>query len=103
MSALIVGDLPSGRPPAKYERLDRKDVRIFPGQMEVLTRISKRLNKRRQGAGERITENTLIRLAIDLLCEYAHHLEGIDEDQLRESLKLPERKLPLDWREDCDQ
>jgi len=101
MDSLIL-DKPSGKPPAKYERLDRKDVRIFPGQMEQLARLSRRLNKRRNGAGERLTENTLIRCAIDLLFEYDHHLQGIDEDQLRESLKLPERKLPLDWREDGD-
>lgn len=80
-----------GKPLPKYLRLARKDVRMYEGQMEELTKLSRLLNKRRRGAGERLTENTLIRLAIDLLLANKAHLRGITEEELRAKLGLPDR------------
>lgn len=82
----------NGRPLPKYLRLARKDVRMYEGQMEELTKLSRLLNKRRRGSGERLTENTLIRLAIDLLLANKDHLRGITEEELRAKLGLPDRE-----------
>lgn len=41
-----------------------------------------------EGDGERITENTLIRIAIDLLLTHPDDLEGVTEAQFRESVGL---------------
>lgn len=46
------------------------------------------LNRARGGAGERITENTLIRVAISLLLSRASELRGTTEEELRQSLGL---------------
>lgn len=73
----------------KYLQLERKEVRVRMAQMESLTTLSRQLNRKRKGQGERLTENTLIRVAIDLLLQNATQLEGTTEDELLASLKLP--------------
>ena len=73
----------------KFRRLQRKETLIRYDQLEHLTTLQRGLNrKRRQGEGERITENTLIRVAIDLLISRESALAGSDEDELRRSLGL---------------
>ncbi|MEU2201703.1 hypothetical protein [Isoptericola sp. NPDC019482] len=73
----------------KYLTLERKEARIRGDQAEELTVLRRRLNKARSTrGGERITENTLIRVAIDLLLERSGELGGDDEDQLRASVGL---------------
>lgn len=52
-------------------------------QLDVLTR---RLNKRRDGAGERITKNTLLRAALDLLLERQGDISGATEAEILASL-----------------
>lgn len=77
---------PAGLP--KYLRLVRKEARLTEDQVEALTALSRRLNRRRgSGEGERITENTLIRVAVDLLLSQADRLEGNTEDALLASLR----------------
>jgi hypothetical protein len=44
-----------------------KECRLRPDQLDALTALARRLNRERRGRGERITENTLLRLATDLL------------------------------------
>ena len=44
------------------------------------------LNRQRGGEGERITENTLIRVAVDVLLGRAGRLRGTTEDELRKSV-----------------
>lgn len=73
----------------KYLQLERKEVRLRLDQMDNLTAFTRRLNKARKGRGERLTENTLIRTAIDLLLENSSKLQGTTEDELRGSLGLP--------------
>lgn len=51
----------------RYDQLERKETRLRPDQYNSLSELSRGLNRQRHGRGERITENTLIRVAIDLL------------------------------------
>jgi pyruvate/2-oxoglutarate dehydrogenase complex dihydrolipoamide acyltransferase (E2) component len=71
-----------------YARLDRKETRLRPDQYERLTEHSRRLNRAKGTGGERITENTLIRVAIDMLLERAGDLAGSTEIELRNSVRL---------------
>ena len=73
----------------KYLRLERKEVRLRIDQLDALTSLIRQLNRARRGKGERLTENTLIRVAINLLLENADQLQGITEDELLASLGLP--------------
>ncbi|NBD31970.1 MAG: hypothetical protein GVY17_03090 [Cyanobacteria bacterium] len=65
----------------------RKEARLREDQFDNLTTLARTLNRRRNG-GERITENTLIRLAVDLLLKEAEQLDGSTEEELREALDL---------------
>lgn len=73
----------------KYLRLTRKEARLRDDQIEALSRLARRLNKERQGRGERITENTLIRVAVDLLLARQQGLHGTDEVELSSALLKP--------------
>ncbi|SDQ22412.1 hypothetical protein [Quadrisphaera sp. DSM 44207] len=89
----------SGRP--KYLRLVRRETRMHPHQVDQLTQLSRALNEarrggRRSGTGERITDNTLVRVAVDLLLTHPERLSGTTEDELRASVGL----APLDLRAD---
>jgi hypothetical protein len=78
---------PAGRPAGpRYLQLERKELRIRVDQADELARLTRRINRSRRGAGERITDNTLIRVAVDLLLERSAHIAGTTEDELRESL-----------------
>jgi hypothetical protein len=72
----------------KYLTLVRKEARLTELQIEQLTAISRKLNRQRRGRGERLTENTLIRVAIELLLSRADSLSGTTEAELLESLGL---------------
>ncbi len=72
----------------KYLTLVRKETRLRDDQLDQLTAITRKLNRQRQRKGERITENTLIRIAVDLLLNQEQQLEGITEDELLASLGL---------------
>lgn len=78
------GDLP------RYLQLTRKEARIREDQADRLAGEVRRLNqarKHRSGpSGERITDNTLIRVAIDLLLARADNLTGTTEAELRDSV-----------------
>jgi hypothetical protein len=81
------GQQRSGAGP-RYLQLERKELRIRVDQADELARLTRRINRSRRGAGERITDNTLIRVAVDLLLERSAHIAGTTEDELRESLTL---------------
>jgi hypothetical protein len=81
-------EVPSPQGP-KYLQLERKDTLLWPRQVNELTVLRRVLNRRKpKGAGERITENTLIRVAVDLLIANADKMQGSTEDELRRSLGL---------------
>jgi hypothetical protein len=70
----------------KWQRLERKELRLRADQLDELARLRRALNRQRGGEGERITENTLIRVAVDLLLKQAAALRGSTEDELRNSV-----------------
>lgn len=72
----------------RYDQLERKETRLRPDQYNSLSELSRALNRQRHGRGERITENTLIRVAIDLLLKREAELAGSTEAELRASLGL---------------
>lgn len=71
----------------KYLTLVRKETRLREDQLEKLTLLTRKLNRQRRG-GERITENTLIRVAIDLLLFQSEELSGATEAELLQALGL---------------
>lgn len=73
---------------AGYRSFDRKEARLRADQYAKLTEEARRLNRAKGTGGERITENTLIRVAIDLLLERADQLAGTTEAELRKSVSL---------------
>ena len=76
----------------RYLQLIRKESRLRQDQADQLSREVRRINQGRQGrhgaVGERITDNTLIRVAVDLLLARAEELNGTTEDALRKSVGL---------------
>ena len=72
----------------RYDELQRKETRLRADQYDHLSDISRGLNRERRGRGERITENTLIRIAIDLLLARHADLAGATEAELRASVGL---------------
>jgi hypothetical protein len=70
----------------KYLQLERKEIRLSRAQQRELTELSRDINKARKGKGERITENTLIRIAIALLLKQQENLKGVTELELLESV-----------------
>ena len=79
----------AGQP--KYLQLERKEALLWPRQVHELTVLRRVLNRKRgRGQGERITENTLIRVAVDYLIANAESLTGTTEDELRRSLGIRE-------------
>lgn len=84
------------RPPssARYDQLERKEARFREDQVEELNRLARQLAKQarqRRPSGtkpERITDNTLIRVAVDLLLSQSGRLRGTTEIELRKSVGL---------------
>jgi hypothetical protein len=74
----------------KYLRLERKELLIWPDQITRLSLLARVLNRNRGGQGERITQNTLIRVAVALLLSRTQELAGTTEEELRRSLGLPD-------------
>ncbi|MGU3643847.1 hypothetical protein ACLBXX_02695 [Microbacterium sp. C23T] len=77
---------PDQRGLAKYEQLTRKETLLRDDQLPALTALARVLMGRRRRKVERITENTLIRVAIDLLLVHTDELRGSTEDELRTSV-----------------
>lgn len=78
----------TGATGAGYLSFERKETRLRADQYAKLTEEARRLNRAKGTGGERITENTLIRVAIDLLLERADKLSGAAEAELRKSVSL---------------
>ena len=68
----------------RYLTLAVKTVRLRPDQRESLTLIASRLSRAKRG-GERITDDTLIRVAVDALLNVAEQLEGRSEMELQKN------------------
>ena len=87
----------SHRPPSRgadvprWQTFVRKEARLRGDQADELARLRRRLAQSRNRREETITDNTLIRVAVDLLLAQADHLHGDTEDELRDSVthRLP--------------
>jgi len=76
-----------GRP--RFAEFERKEARLRQDQLDALDALARRIKRaRKPGAGERITDNTLIRVAVDLLLARQDELTGSTEDELRTSVSL---------------
>ena len=70
----------------KYRTLVRKEARVRADQADALAQLTRSRSRDRTEHSERITDNTLIRVAVDLLLAHADQLHGNTEDELRESV-----------------
>ncbi|WP_415853243.1 hypothetical protein [Sinomonas sp. G460-2] len=70
---------------ADYER---KEARLRPDQLDDLGTLARRIQRAKVPGGARITDNTLIRVAIDLLLANRDRLYGSTEEDLRRSVDL---------------
>ena len=70
----------------RYQQMVRKDARLRPDQVDALAQLRRRVTRARATRAEPITDNTLIRVAVDLLLARADQLVGDTEDELRESV-----------------
>lgn len=71
-----------------YASLVRKEARLRDDQVESLTLRARRLSRNKVGTDQRITDNTLIRVAVDLLLAREADLAGSSEAELRKSVGL---------------
>ena len=69
-----------------YLRFVRKETRLREDQQNQLTFQAWRLNRAKKNSGVRITENSLIRIAVDLFLAQADRAVGDDEDAIRKSI-----------------
>lgn len=74
-----------------YTELVRKELRLHADQADELTVLATKVQRARREKGERITDNTLIRVAVDLLLKRQDELVGSTEDELRVALGLTPR------------
>lgn len=84
----------SGPARPHYTQLLRKELRVFQDQAADLKMLTMHINSLKRGSGERgerITDNTLVRCAIDLLFQRKDELVGSTEAELRKALGLPPR------------
>lgn len=66
--------------------LRTKYAQIHTDQLDDLTPLARELQDAKQSDAPRITENTLIRVAVDLLLELEPLLYGDTEEEIRENL-----------------
>ncbi|MFD8415438.1 hypothetical protein ACFV2Q_27370 [Streptomyces sp. NPDC059650] len=74
---------PSTKETTEPDELRPKWVPLRRDQYGALSELARDLQDARTHKGERITENTLIRVAIDIITKYPELLAGNTEDELR--------------------
>ncbi|WP_326960542.1 hypothetical protein [Amycolatopsis sp. NBC_01286] len=77
----------------KHRQLMRRDMGLWPDQVAELLTLRDQVNHARTQRDERITDATLVRVAVDLLGEFREHLAGNTEDELRDSVAELAREL----------
>ena len=76
----------------RYQEFIRSEARLRSDQLTGLAELRRRILASRQDKSERITDNTLIRVAVDALLSQAHMVSGDTEDQIRDSVINTRRK-----------
>lgn len=71
----------------RYQTLVRKEARLRYDQVAELAALRRRLSTRRQDRSEMLTDNTLIRVAVDVLLAHAEELRGDTENELRQAMQ----------------
>lgn len=71
-----------------FSTLVRKEARLRDDQIESLTLRARKLSRNKAASEQRITDNTLIRVAVDLLLSREGDLVGTSEAELRKSVGL---------------
>lgn len=80
------------KPKPHYQTFVRKEARFTDYQLEQLTILARKLNRQRKDKGERITENTLIRVAVDLLLNNPQELDNLSFLEIPESHFVPDNQ-----------
>jgi hypothetical protein len=70
----------------RYLTMVRKEARVRADQADALAALRRRLSRTRTERSETLTDNSLIRIAVDLLLSHSDQLHGNTEDELRESV-----------------
>ncbi|WP_187270436.1 hypothetical protein [Microbacterium wangchenii] len=70
----------------RYRRLTRKETLLRADQLTSLAALARHRMRQRRVRTERITENTLVRIAIDLLLDNQDLLDGSTEEELADSI-----------------
>jgi hypothetical protein len=70
----------------RYLSFTRTEARLRPDQADALSSLRRKVAANRTDKTERITDNTLLRLAVDLLLANAAHIRGDTEEQMRRAL-----------------
>lgn len=76
---------PDDEPP-RYLTFTRTEARLRDDQAAALTALRRRVAANRTDKTERITDNTLLRLAVDLLLQHADRVQGNTEAEMRRAL-----------------
>ena len=85
-TAPAVGAKPAWSEGPAYMVLVRKETRLREDQQNVLTLHARRLNRVKPRGTPRLTDNSLIRIAIDLLLARMEEAAGGDEASILKSL-----------------
>jgi hypothetical protein len=72
--------------PPKYMTFTRKEARLRDDQVDDLSMLARKLARASRGGEERITDNTLIRVAVDMLLAQSSKIQGSTEEEIRKSL-----------------
>ncbi|MFE4539684.1 hypothetical protein ACFRKB_32240 [Streptomyces scopuliridis] len=95
----LIGDGDTQSDDPKWATLERKEARLRADQLSDLADLRRHVNARRQDRSEIITDNTLIRVAVDVLLQvHAHRLRGDTEEDLLHSV-LPRRRAAAQQEE----
>jgi hypothetical protein len=78
------------QPLPKYLALQRKETRLRGDQVDALASLARRMNRSKaKRGGERITENTLIRVAVDWFLSREELVGASSEEEIRRGLGVP--------------
>jgi hypothetical protein len=69
-----------------YLQLERKESRVRKDQLDTLSTVAKRLQRAKGTGGDRITDNTLIRVAIDMFLAQSDKAAGKTEAEILKSV-----------------